>query len=104
MAGLLSLTLDVIQITPTYINGIRGASGTVQRFLQELENLKSVLAKIDDRSGLLVQSSVHDYTTILLIKIFTAILLEPISSFKRLFDPDLLLEKYATSVACPKAA
>lgn len=38
----------MIQITSTYINGVRGASSTVQRFLQELENLKSVLAKIDE--------------------------------------------------------
>ncbi len=48
IAGLLSLTVEVIQISSTYINGVHGASSTVQRFLKELENLKSVLAKIDD--------------------------------------------------------
>ena len=48
IAGLLSLTIEVIQISSTYVNGIRGASSTVQCFLKELENLRSVLAKIDD--------------------------------------------------------
>ena len=48
IAGLLSLTVEVIQISSTYINGVRGASDTVQRFLKELENLKSVLEKIDE--------------------------------------------------------
>ncbi len=48
IAGLLSLTVEVIQISSTYINGVRGSSSTVQRFLKELENLRSVLAKIHD--------------------------------------------------------
>lgn len=48
VAGLLSLTIEVIQISSTYINGVRGAFSTVQRFLKELESLKCVLAKIDE--------------------------------------------------------
>ena len=46
VAGLFSLTIQVIKINSTYINGVRGASDTLQRFLKELENLKAVLAKI----------------------------------------------------------
>ena len=48
IAGLFSLTIQVIKISSTYINGVRGASSTLQRFLKELENLKAVLAKIDE--------------------------------------------------------
>ena len=48
IAGLLSLTIEVIQISSVYINGVRGASSAVQHFLKELENLKSILAKIDE--------------------------------------------------------
>lgn len=48
VAGLLSLTIEVVRISSTYINGVRGASSTVQRFLKELESLKGVLAKIDE--------------------------------------------------------
>lgn len=50
IAGLLSLTIEVIQISSAYINGVRGASSTVQRFLNELGDLKSVLTKIDEMS------------------------------------------------------
>lgn len=48
VAGLLSLTVEVVRISSTYINGVRGATSTVQRFLKELESLKGVLAKIDE--------------------------------------------------------
>lgn len=48
VAGLFSLTVQVIKISSTYINGVRGASSTLQRFLKELENLKAVLAAIDE--------------------------------------------------------
>ena len=48
VAGLFSLTIQVIKISSSYINGVRGASGTLQRFLKELENLKAVLARIDE--------------------------------------------------------
>ena len=50
IAGLLSLTIEVIQISSNYINGVRGASSTVQRFLKELDNLKRVLTKIEEMS------------------------------------------------------
>lgn len=50
IAGLLSLTIEVIQISSTYVNGVRGASSTVQRFLKELDNLKKVFAKFDEMS------------------------------------------------------
>ena len=48
VAGLFSLTIQVIKVSSTYINGLRGASSTVHRLLKELENLKAVLAEIDE--------------------------------------------------------
>ena len=47
VAGLMSLTIDVFQISSDYITKVHNASNTVQRFLRELEDLKGVLIKID---------------------------------------------------------
>ena len=47
IAGLISLTIEVFGISYRYISEVRGASGTVNRFLGELENLKGVLLKIE---------------------------------------------------------
>ena len=50
VAGLLSLTIEVIKITSTYINGVHGASTTMRRLLSELESMEDVLVKIDTLS------------------------------------------------------
>ena len=47
VAGLMSLTIEVFQISYDYINKVHNASNTLQRFLRELEDLKVVLIKID---------------------------------------------------------
>ena len=48
VAGLLSLTIEVIKITSAYINGVHGASTTMRRLLSELESMENVLVKIDE--------------------------------------------------------
>ena len=47
VAGLISLTIEVFGVTYRYISEVRSASETVNRFLGELENLKSVLSRIE---------------------------------------------------------
>ncbi|KAL2039229.1 hypothetical protein N7G274_007897 [Stereocaulon virgatum] len=47
VARLMSLTIEVFQISSDYITKIHNAPNTVQRFLRELEGLKGVLIKID---------------------------------------------------------
>ena len=47
VAGLLSLTIEMIKITSTYINSVQGASPTMRRLLSELESMEDVLVKID---------------------------------------------------------
>lgn len=48
IAGILSLTIEVIGISYKYIAGVRGASDAVQGFVKELEELKVVLLKIEE--------------------------------------------------------
>ena len=50
MAGLLSLTIEVIGISYEYIVEVQDASSAAQRFVSELEEIKIVLLKIDTMS------------------------------------------------------
>ncbi|KAK3168394.1 hypothetical protein OEA41_004841 [Lepraria neglecta] len=47
VAALMSLTIEVFQISHDYITKVHNASSTVRRFLREFEDLKVVLIKID---------------------------------------------------------
>ena len=50
IAGLVSLTIEVIEISYKYISEVKGASRTVSRLVKELEDIKNVLQKIDEIS------------------------------------------------------
>jgi hypothetical protein len=47
IAGLLTLTVEVIKISSNYVSEVHGASHTVRRLVNELEDLKTVLLRID---------------------------------------------------------
>ena len=47
IAGLLSLTIEVFGISYKYVNGVRNASSSASRFLNELEALQKVLLSVE---------------------------------------------------------
>ena len=47
VAGLMSLTIEVFQISYDYIDKIYNASNTIRHFLKELQDLKIVLTKVE---------------------------------------------------------
>ena len=47
IAGLVSLTIEVFGISYKYIHGVRDASSSARRFLSELEDLQTVLLRVD---------------------------------------------------------
>ena len=47
VAGLMSLTIEVFQISYDYIDKVHNASTTIRRFLGELQDLKAVLIKFE---------------------------------------------------------
>ena len=47
VAGLMSLTIEVFQISYDYINKVHNASKTIRLFLKELQDLKTVLIKVE---------------------------------------------------------
>ena len=47
IAGLLSLTIEVFNISYKYINGVRDASGSVRQLLMELGDLQTVLLRVE---------------------------------------------------------
>lgn len=50
IAGLISLTIEIFGISYKYIQGVRGASSSVHRFLKELEDLQTVLRRVEQFS------------------------------------------------------
>ena len=47
VAGLMSLTIEVFQISCDYIDKVHNASNTLSRFLRELQDLRVVLIKVE---------------------------------------------------------
>lgn len=47
VAGLMSLTIEVFQISYNYIDKVHNASNTIRRFLKELQDLKVVLIQVE---------------------------------------------------------
>lgn len=50
VAGLVSLTNEVIGISYKYINGVRDASSSARRVLKELKDLQAVLRSVEQFS------------------------------------------------------
>ena len=50
IAGLISLTIEVFGIGYKYIQGVRGAFSSVHRLLKELEDLQTVLRRVEQFS------------------------------------------------------
>jgi len=48
IAGLLSLTITVINVSYQYVSNARGASKSISAYLQELASLKTLLVKLDE--------------------------------------------------------
>ena len=51
IAGLISLTIEVFGISYKYVNGVRDASSSVRKFLNELEALQTVLRHVERITG-----------------------------------------------------
>ena len=47
VAGLVSLTIEVFGISYKYINGVRDAPSSARRFLKEIEDLQTVLRRVE---------------------------------------------------------
>ena len=50
VAGLVSLTIEVLGISYKYINGVRNASPSARQFLNELQNLQIVLQRVEQEA------------------------------------------------------
>ena len=69
IAGLISLTIQVFGISYKYIQGVRGASSSVHLFLKELENLQTVLRRVEEFSKEKDQVEVFGHTGSCLLSI-----------------------------------
>ena len=50
VAGLISLTIEILGISYKYINGVRNASPSARQFLNEIQNLQIVLQRVEEEA------------------------------------------------------